>query len=364
MSNIQAYPNSLIWLNDPVQAPDAASIQAAEERQQVLTKPTGALGEAESVAVQLAGLQGREKPDVERIQVCVFAADHGIAASGVSAYPQAVTAQMISNFAAGGAAVTVLARHLKAEFEVINLGTVAPLEPHKAIVDAVVAPSTADFSTCPAMLPEQLAQALNAGFDAVERCADNAPDLFIAGEMGIGNTSSATALAALLLRRPVAALTGPGTGLEPEQVRYKAERLEAALLLHQPDPQNPLAMLEMVGGFEIAAMTGAYLRAAQRGIPVLVDGLISTVAATLAIRLNNSVRPWMLFGHQSAEPAHQYLLQDLEATPLLQLGMRLGEGSGAVMAVDILRAACRLHNEMATFAEAGVADKSDAHPDT
>lgn len=345
------------WLHQPIKPICEDSQQAAARHQTQLTKPLGALGELESIAVCLAGMQGLLKPGVDRVQISVFAADHGIAASGVSAYPQEVTAQMVMNFACGGAAVSVLARHLQAAFEVVNLGTLTDLPPHDGVVSRVIAAGTRDFSCEAAMSDKQLSQALAVGCERIDACADHHPDLFIAGEMGIGNTSAASAIAAVLLQLPAAQLAGPGTGLDTEQVALKAAKIQQALDLHALNADQPLDILRCVGGFEIAAMTGAYIRAAQRGIPVLVDGFVSTAAAMVAAVLKPEVKDWLLYGHCSEEPAHRLLLDHLGGTPLLSLGMRLGEGSGAVLAVDILRSACHLHGEMATFADAGVSDK-------
>ncbi|WP_245601104.1 nicotinate-nucleotide--dimethylbenzimidazole phosphoribosyltransferase [Marinobacterium jannaschii] len=347
------------WIEEAVQRPDSRATEAALERQQQLTKPAGSLGRLEAVAVQLAGMQGCSKPQIERLNVTVFAADHGIAADGVSAYPQEVTAQMVANFASGGAAVTVLARHLGAEFEVVNLGTVAKVPVSEGVIDRMIAPATANFCQQQAMTTIQLQQALAVGAERIDRLAGQRPDLFIAGEMGIGNTSAATAIAAALMQRKALELTGPGTGLNRLQIQSKAQKIQQAIDLHAVAADRPLEALSRMGGFEIAAMVGAYLRCGQQAIPVLVDGFISSVAALVACLLQPDLRSWMLFGHQSAEPGHRLVLEALDAEPLLQLDMRLGEGSGAVLAVDLLRAACRLHAEMATFAEAGVSDRAE-----
>ncbi len=355
-------PTRLAWLEQPIKAIDQAAQQAAEKRQTQLTKPLGALGDMEALAVRLAGMRGQIKPQLNDVQVSVFAADHGIAAVGVSAYPQEVTAQMVMNFAFGGAAVSVVARYLGASFEVVNLGTVAPVPPHEQVISRVIAPGTQDFSSVPAMDNAQLAQALMVGCERLDACAQRQPDLFIAGEMGIGNTSSASALAAVLLKRSAAELVGPGTGLDSAQVVRKAALIQQAMELHLMQEPNleerPLALLQRMGGFEIAAMTGAYIRAGQLGIPVLVDGFISTAAALVALQLKPELADWLIYGHCSAEPGHRLLLEHLQAKPLLQLSMRLGEGSGAALAVDLMRSACHLHAEMATFDEAGVSDKT------
>lgn len=354
------------WFAQSCAVLNEMSRELALARQGQLTKPPGALGQLETIAVQLAAMQGAEKPQLDRVQICIFAADHGIAAEGVSAFPQAVTGEMVKNFARGGAAISVLAKTLGASLEVVNLGTVNDPGEWPGVVRAVIAPMTANFAVMPAMTEIQLVAAFQSGRDSVLRAKESAVQLFIGGEMGISNTTSASALACALLQQSPQLLAGPGTGLDSHGVAHKAEVIKRALALHgllsSPsgdaiEGDRALEILRCVGGFEIAALTGAYVTAAQQGIPVLVDGFITTVAALLAVRINPGVRDWLLFGHTSAEPGHQRVLAALDAQPLLQLGMRLGEGSGAAVAVPLLRLACALHNGMATFAEAAVSGK-------
>ncbi|WP_148862697.1 nicotinate-nucleotide--dimethylbenzimidazole phosphoribosyltransferase [Marinobacter fonticola] len=342
----------------PLPQPDATMIERASARQSILTKPPGSLGRLEQVAIALCGQQGRDAPAVDRVHINIFAADHGVCEEGISAFPQAVTAQMIANFAAGGAAISVLAKQLGAELEVINLGTVGDLPAHlSGVIDARIAPCTANLAAEPAMPPEQLAKALNTGDQAAQRAANAGAELYIAGDMGIGNTTTAAALACALLDASAAELVGAGTGLAPEGVSHKARVVERALTRHGPD-RHPEQVLSSLGGFEIAAMAGAYLGAASRRIPVLVDGFIATVAALIAVRQQPELIHWLHFGHRSAERGHQRVLEALDATPLLDLSMRLGEASGAAVAVPLLRQACALHNQMASFADAGVSDGS------
>lgn len=340
------------WWQAPVAKWDQRLEQAAQQRQGELTKPSGALGRLEDLAIRLAAMQGREQPAINAPWITVFAADHGVVAEGVSAYPQAVTGQMLRNFAQGGAAVSVLARHLGAQLRVMDLGLAMPVGTLAGVEHRPIAPGTTNFSRGPAMSARQCLAALQAGREAV--VAAQAADLFIGGEMGIGNSTSACALACALLGLPAAQLVGPGTGLDASGVEHKRQVIERGLQLHAHGLQAPLTALSCLGGLEIAALAGAYLAAAQRGLPVLVDGYISSVAALCATRLNPGCREWMLFSHRSAEPGHAQILQALDAAPLLDLGMRLGEGSGAAVAVPLLRAACVLHNQMATFAEAAV----------
>lgn len=349
--------NPLAWLRSSVRRPDTSSTAAAAARQAQLTKPPGSLGRLETLAIRLAGLQKRECPALERVWISVFAADHGIAAEPVSAFPQSVTAQMIDNFARGGAAISVLARQLGTALEIVNLGTVGTPSETQGVLHRPIAPSTANFAKTAAMSHEQLARALQAGYDSASRAHDDGCELFIGGDMGIGNSSSATALACGYGLGSPSALAGPGTGLGARGVAHKVSVLERALALHGPHLDSPLEVLRRLGGFEIAALAGAYIGCAQLGIPALVDGFISSAAALSACRLNPDTRDWLLFSHRSAEPGHATLLKALDAEPLLDLGMRLGEGSGAAVAVPLLRSACLLHAQMATFAEAGVAGR-------
>ena len=344
------------WLN-PCKPVDTQAVEQAQARQQQLTKPAGSLGQLEAVAVQLAGLQGRVKPSLEHVWIAIFAGDHGVVAEGVSAFPQEVTGQMLLNFVSGGAAISVLARQLGASLEVVDLGTVTPSLKLPGVRHLNIGPGTANFVQGPAMTGAQGQLALQAGRDSVQRAMATGAQLFIGGEMGIGNTTAASALACALLDCPVVHLTGPGTGLNAEGVSHKAQVIERALALHGAQRDDALQTLFNLGGFEIAALVGAYLACAQEGVAVLVDGFICSVAALVAVRLNPDCRQWLLFGHRGAEPGHRHVLETLDAQPLLELGLRLGEGSGAALAVPLLRLACDLHGQMATFAEAAVADR-------
>ncbi len=301
------------WLTIPAALRNAGMHQAAEARQSQLTKPPGALGRLEDIAIRLAALQGTGQPCVDRVHITVFAGDHGVAAEGVSAFPQAVTAEMVKNFARGGAAICVAARALGASLEVINLGTAFDTGPLDGVKDYRLGPGTANFTA---------------------------------------------ALACALLDAPPSRLAGPGTGLDAHGVAHKIEVIRRALERHSRHHGTPLEALRRLGGFEIAALTGSYVACAHIGLPVLVDGFISSAAALAATRLCPGAGHWFLFSHASAEPGHRTVLDALDARPLLDLGMRLGEGSGAAVAVPLLRMACALHNEMATFAEAGVSEKS------
>jgi nicotinate-nucleotide--dimethylbenzimidazole phosphoribosyltransferase len=344
------------WWAQPAADTDLAARAAAESRQGVLTKPPGALGRLESLAIRLAGLQGREKPEIGQVEIVVYAADHGVVAEGISAFPQVVTYEMVKNFANGGAAINVLARALDAALAVVNLGTVVEPDELPGVSNRIIAAGTANLAETAAMTGPQLEAALGIGREMVEQGLERGMQLFIGGEMGIGNTTSASAIGCALLGVDAAQMAGPGTGLDTTGVSHKAQVIERALTLHADDLTGPDEVLRILGGFEIAALAGSYIRCAQAGIPVLVDGFISTSAALCATRMCAGSAAWLLFSHTSAEPGHAAMLRALDAEPLLDLGMRLGEGSGAAVAVPLLRQACALHGEMATFAEAGVSE--------
>lgn len=350
------------WWAMPAATPDRQAAEAAHARQQTLTKPPGSLGRLETLAVQLAACQGVMCPKIDRVWISVFAADHGVAEEGVSAFPQAVTGEMVRNFASGGAAISVLARTLGATLDVVNLGTVNDPGNIDGVLRAIIAPSTANLCRAPAMTREQCEAALRIGAERVAQARAAGADLFIGGEMGIANTTSATALACALLDESPAVLAGAGTGLDDAGIARKIAVVERALRLHA-DAGEPFERLRCLGGFEIAALAGACIAAAQARLPVLVDGFIVTVAALAAVRMNPSVRDWLLFAHRSHERGHARLLDALGAEPLLDLGLRLGEGSGAAVAVPLLRAACALHAGMATFAQAGVSEKTEISVD-
>ena len=344
------------WYLNAAAAPNEEFRELARQRQQQLTKPAGSLGRLEALAIKLAALQQTKKPSCGKVSVCIFAGDHGIVAEGVSAYPQAVTGQMLANFAEGGAAISVLAKSLRAKLTVINLGTATDATAIDGVVHKPIAPGTANFTERAAMSESQLQQALAAGKEAV---ADAGPGhLWIGGEMGIGNTTSATALACAHLNLPAATLVGPGTGLDNAGQIHKADVIDRALSLFSATAQAPLKDLQYLGGLEIAALVGSFIAAAQAGIAVLVDGYICSVAALYAVAINPSIKPWLFYAHLSREPGHKKVLEALNADPLLRLGMALGEGSGAATAVPLLRMACDLHNKMATFEQAHVDQKS------
>ena len=343
------------WIGGGCPQPSELHRKGAEARQNELTKPPGALGRLEKLAIDLAALQATDRPRADRVAIALFAGDHGVTEQGISAYPSAVTVEMLRNFARGGAAISVLARELCAPLEVVDVGTNAG-DPVAGVTTDKTRCGTRDFSREAAMTMDEACHALAAGRRAVERAAAEGLDILVLGEMGIGNTTSATAIAAALLASSPAELSGAGTGLDHAGVQRKADVVAGALQLHGLSGVAAIEVLRCVGGLEIAALTGAIISSAQARVPVLVDGFIVSVTALLATRLNPSCRPWLLFSHLSSERGHRQVLSSLAAQPLLDMEMRLGEGSGAALAVPTIRLACALHNQMATFAEASVSD--------
>jgi len=341
------------WLTDPIPSPDQRYLLAALSHQKQLTKPLGALGELENIAVRLAAMQASNKPSIDKVWISLFAADHGIANANVSAFPQAVTAEMVKNFVRGGAAISVLAQLYQAQLEIIDVGVASNLS-KLTIIHQKIAYGTANFLNQSAMTENQLQDALKAGKDAIKRASADNSQLFIAGEMGIANTSSATAIACKLLNLNAKQLTGAGTGLKDKEIQHKAAIIQQALENKKEIPPIPLEILQYFGGFEIAALVGAYIAAAQNSLPVLVDGFICTVAALVAKRINPDLKQWLFYAHCSHEQGHQLILDELQAKPLLNLNMRLGEASGAAVAIPLLRSACALHSKMATFEQAQV----------
>ena len=346
------------WLNLPAAKIDQSAIDAAKQHQSQLTKPAGSLGQLESIAIQLAGMQATARPQASQVHISIFAADHGVVAEGISAFPQAGTAEMIRNFSSGGAAISVLAKELNATLEVINMGTVNKLENVLGVKDQRIAAGTKNFKQQAAMSIEQCQQAILVGRNNVEQVQQTGIDLFIAGEMGIGNTTSATALAAALLKLEVQTLSGPGTGLNAEGVSHKTTIIEQALIKHRDDLTSPLSILQHLGGFEIAALTGCYLACGKQGLAVIIDGFISSVAALLAESICPGTKHWFIYSHNSAEPGHQHIFKSLGAKPIIDIAMRLGEASGAATVLPLIRLSCALHNKMATFEQAAVSEKA------
>jgi nicotinate-nucleotide--dimethylbenzimidazole phosphoribosyltransferase len=328
---------------------DARAMDAMQARLDALTKPPGSLGRLEGLAVQLAGISGRVPPVCGERAVLVFAADHGVAAEGVSAYPAEVTRQMVLNFLAGGAAINVLARQAGARLIVVDAGVAGDLPAHANLVSRKIARGTQNFVSAPAMTRDEALRSVEIGIGCFEPCQAAA-----LGEMGIGNSTAAAAIVAAATGCSAAEAVGPGTGIDAAGRQRKIAAIERALALHQPDAGDGLGLLAAVGGFEIGALAGAMLAAAAARVPAVIDGFICTAAALVAARLCPAVREYLIAAHVSAEPGHPLALADLRLRPLLQLDMRLGEGTGAVLALHLLDSACRIAGEMATFDEAQV----------
>jgi nicotinate-nucleotide--dimethylbenzimidazole phosphoribosyltransferase len=333
---------------------DHAAMEAARERQNTLTKPPGSLGRLEDLSIQLAGIYGDPMPTIEHKVIVTMAGDHGVVAEGVSAFPQEVTPQMVLNFLNEGAAINVLARHADARVVIVDMGVASDFDAHPGLVDKKVAPGTENLARGPAMSRQQALQALTAGAEVVEAELERGLDILVLGEMGIGNTTPSTAIAAALTGLAPSEIAGRGTGVDDEGLARKIEAIERGLAVNQPDPDDAVDVLAKVGGFEIGGMAGAMVAAAAHGRPVLVDGFISTAAAMLAVGLAPAIRPYLIAGHLSDECGHRAMLDWLELEPLLDLNLRLGEGTGAALSLSLAEAACKILSEMATFAEAGV----------
>jgi nicotinate-nucleotide--dimethylbenzimidazole phosphoribosyltransferase len=336
---------------------DKETAQKAADRQDKLTKPRGSLGVLEELSIRLAGIKGEEYPSLINKAVIVMAGDHGIALEGVSAYPAEVTPQMVLNFLKGGAAINVLSRQANARVVIVDIGVAYDFGEVPGLLNRKIAAGTRNMAIMPAMTREQAEQALQAGIDVINGEREKGLDIVATGEMGIGNTTPSSAITSIICGMPVKQVTGRGTGIDDSGLAHKISIIEKALSLHQPDPQDPIDVLSKVGGFEIAGLAGVIIGAAANRIPVVLDGFISSAAALIAAGLAPGIEYNLIASHQSVEIGHQVILQKLGLTPLFDLGLRLGEGSGAALAFPILDSAVRVLKEMATFADAGVTDK-------
>lgn len=331
---------------------------AAKRHLDLLTKPLGSLGRLEEIAAQYVALREEKTPRIAGKAVYVFAADHGITEEGISAYPKDVTPQMVYNFLRGGAAINVLARQANADVVVVDVGVDADFSGAPGLVNRKVRKGTRNFARDAAMTAEEMNAAIKAGIALAEEASQQGRTLIALGEMGIGNTSSASAIAAALTGVSAAQVTGRGTGLDAARCQRKAEVIDRALAMHFPDrasgSPDPLEILRRVGGLEIAAITGMVLGAAARRLAVVIDGFICTAGAAIACALAPDAREALFAGHLSQEPGHRILLERMNLQPLLQLDMRLGEGTGAALAFHLIEASVLIYNEMATFESAGV----------
>ena len=338
---------------------DAAALAAAREHQDRLTKPRGALGVLEDVAVQLAGLAGVDPPPVpEPAAVAVFAGDHGVHAQGVTPWPQEVTGQMVANFLAGGAVVNALAAQARAQVVVVDVGVVGELADAEGLLGRRVRAGTADMTLEPAMTREQAVAAVEVGIAVAHELVAAGNRCLLTGDMGIANTTASAALIAAMLGLDPAAVTGRGTGVDDATLAVKVAVVRRALALHAPDPADPIGVLAAVGGLEHAAIVGFLLGAAALRTPVVLDGVIAGSAALVAAALHPDALVACVAGHRSAEPGHTHALAALGLRPLIDLDLRLGEGSGAVLALPLVQAAARVLRDVATFDSAGVSDKA------
>jgi nicotinate-nucleotide--dimethylbenzimidazole phosphoribosyltransferase len=332
-------------------------LERAAAKQLQLTKPPGSLGMLEEIANRLAAIRQTLKPQVSRRRIYVVAADHGVVAEGVSAYPREVTAQMVYNFLRGGAAINALARHGEIEVAVVDAGVDADLGDAPGLIRSKVVRATANFTRGPAMTRDEAVKSVVTGIELARAAAAEGFELLGVGEMGIGNTTAASAIAATLTESAPEAVTGYGAGVDAAGLQRKIVTVKRALEINAPDRADALDVLAKVGGAEIGVMAGVALGAAAERIPVVADGFISTSAAALAYVFCPNMRDYLFLGHRSRERGHDSLIEFIGRPPLLDLQMRLGEGTGAALAMHIITAAARLLAEMATFAEAGVSDK-------
>jgi len=338
---------------------DEGAMAEAQARQNQLTKPQGSLGRLEELSIQLAGIQGKPIPQIRHKAIITMAGDHGVVAEKVGNWPQEVTAQMVYNFLDGGAGINVLARQAGARIVVVDMGVATELEPNPQLLSRKVAFGTQNISLGPAMTREQAVTAIETGIEVVVAEVAKGLDIVGTGDMGIGNTTASSAICAIMTGKPVAEVTGRGTGITDEQLAHKIEVIKKALTVNRPDREQPLDVLAKVGGFEIGGLVGVMLGAAAHHIAVVIDGFISGTAALIATALAPRLTDFLIAAHVSAEAGHKSLLRHLGLKPLLDLGMRLGEGTGAALGIFLAEAAARVLAEMSTFTEAEVSEKDE-----
>jgi nicotinate-nucleotide--dimethylbenzimidazole phosphoribosyltransferase len=341
-----------------IESLDSASMERARLRQGTLTKPAGSLGLLEDISIRICGIRREIPASLGEKVVILCAADHGVVEEGVSAYPQEVTGQMLLNFAGGGAAINVLAKHAGARVVVVDVGTRSEVG-NPAVIRRKIRRGTANFAWGPAMSRAEAEQAIGVGIETAEQEIGKGAGLIATGDMGIGNTTAASALIAALSGLPVRSLVGRGTGIDDASLEKKVEVIERALELNSPSSDDPLDALSKVGGLEIGALAGVMLACAVHRVPVVVDGFISGAAALLASRIDKAVVDYLFASHLSEEPGHRLVLGELGLKQFIDLEMRLGEGTGAVLAISVIEAAVKILVEMSTFEEAGVSRKSE-----
>jgi nicotinate-nucleotide--dimethylbenzimidazole phosphoribosyltransferase len=335
---------------------DKQAMEKARARQDMLTKPRGSLGMLEDLSVQIAGITGKVTPSLENKAIVTMAADHGVAASGVSLYPREVTQQMLLNFVTGGAAINVLARMLPARVVVVDMGVASDAPSVPGIINRSIGPGTADLSRGPTMSRAQALECLSAGINITEEEIRNGLDIVGTGDMGIGNTTPASAITAAMTGATAAAVTGRGTGIDGNQLKHKIGIIERALEINLPDSADPVGVLAKIGGYEIGGLSGVMLAAAANHIPVIIDGFISGAAALIACGICPGAKDYLIAAHLSAEAGHKVCLRHLGLKPLLSLDLRLGEGTGSALGMYLAAASVNILSQMATFSQAGVSD--------
>lgn len=338
---------------------DPEAIFAAKRLQEALTKPPGSLGKLEDLSIRLAGIYGVPRPSIGRKTVFTMAADHGATVEGVSAYPQEVTRQMVLNFASGGAAINVLSRHVGADVRVVDMGVATSEEWPEGILNRKVRPGTRNMREGPAMTVDEARSCLEVGAELAIEAIDAGSNALAIGDMGIGNTTAASAVTAVVTGKSPADVTGRGTGIDDTRLKTKVSVIESAISVNSPDPSDGVDILSKVGGLEIGGMAGVLIAAASSRVPVFLDGFVSSSAALIASVISPKSTDFMIASHLSVEPGHEFALAHLNLVPVLDLKMRLGEGTGAVLALDIADASCKVLAEMATFDSAGVSGECE-----
>ena len=351
--------NSLDRVLKAIKPLDSSVMATAQRRQDNLTKPHGSLGRLEELSIQIAGIRGEAIPKLEDKAIITMAADHGVVAEGVSLYPQEVTRQMVLNFLQDGAAINVLANHVGARVIVVDMGVIGGFQAMPGLLCKMIDFGTKNMAKGPAMTHQQAMDALKVGIELVEAEAKRGLDIIGTGDMGLGNTTASSAIFAAISGEPVKKVTGRGTGIDNKQLAHKVKVIETALSINKPNPEDPIDVLAKVGGFEIGGLAGVILAGAAQRVPVVIDGFISGAAALIATGLSPQVKDYLIAAHVSAESGHKFLLDFLGLKPLLNLNMRLGEGTGAALGIFLAEAAVNILAQMATFAEAGV---SEAEP--
>ncbi len=348
--------NSIERIIKAIKPLDEQAMATARKRQDSLTKPLGSLGRLEELSIKIAGIKADPLPKLKHKAIITMAADHGVAAESVSLYPQEVTRQMVLNFLRGGAAINVLASHVGARVVIVDMGVIGGFPPLPGLICKMIDFGTKNMTRGPAMSRDQALSSIEAGIKVVEAEIGKGLDIVGTGDMGIGNTTAASAICAVMTKEPVKKVTGRGTGIGDKQLAHKMEIIKRALAINSPSDKDPIDTLAKVGGFEIGGLAGVILAAAANRIPVVIDGFISGAAALIACRLSPKVKDYLIAAHVSPEPGHPILLNFLGLKPLLNLEMRLGEGTGAALGIFLCEAATKILTEMATFAEAGVSE--------